>query len=464
MPPRKYTIHDLKALAQKKGGDCLSKEYLNSKQRLRWICSLGHKWEALRDNVARGKWCPVCANLEKGSYHRLDMEELRFIAAERGGKCISKEYKNSKFKYIWKCKNGHKWKATFSNIRSGKWCPECSRGYAERLCREYFEKSFLEKFPNQRPDWLKSPEGTALELDGYNEKLGIAFEHQGMHHYDLSTHFITESKVLKRRIAVDQFKCSRTEQAGVILIQVPALGYKLQEGDLGEFLFQEFKRLKLNYSVDPRTVEVNWDSVYGKDLRKDLEEIIRLRGGKLLSKSLIGRHSILEIQCSEKHKWQTKIPYIRNGRWCPVCGIEKNKLAMSDSIENMKKLAEIRGGKCLSIKYENGAKKLKWECKLGHVWCAIPSNIKKGHWCPLCGIEAKKNKLKSPISEMIAAASRNNGYCLSKEYINDRSKLVWKCAQGHTWEATAGAVKGSKNRKGTWCPVCSRSKIQGSKK
>ncbi|PKM92484.1 MAG: hypothetical protein CVU81_00175, partial [Euryarchaeota archaeon HGW-Euryarchaeota-1] len=47
------------------------------------------------------------------------------------------------------------------------------------------------------------------------------------------------------------------------------------------------------------------------------------------------------------------------------------------------------GGKCLSTKYINANTKLKWQCKEGHRWEAIPSSIKKGSWCPVC---ARKNK------------------------------------------------------------------------
>ena len=53
-------------------------------------------------------------------------------------------------------------------------------------------------------------------------------------------------------------------------------------------------------------------------------------------------------------------------------------------IEDMQKLAISRSGRCLSKNYINTNTKLKWQCKKGHIWEAIPSNIKKGTWCPKC--------------------------------------------------------------------------------
>ena len=50
----------------------------------------------------------------------------------------------------------------------------------------------------------------------------------------------------------------------------------------------------------------------------------------------------------------------------------------------MRKLAIERGGKCLSTKYTSNKTKLRWQCKKGHEWEAIPHNIKQGHRCPKC--------------------------------------------------------------------------------
>jgi hypothetical protein len=59
------------------------------------------------------------------------------------------------------------------------------------------------------------------------------------------------------------------------------------------------------------------------------------------------------------------------------------------TIEDMQKLAEERGGKCLSEEYDGVSSKLEWQCKYGHTWKALPSNVMRGTWCPYCAGKKK---------------------------------------------------------------------------
>ena len=51
---------------------------------------------------------------------------MHTIAKDKGGKCLSKEYKNNSTNLEWMCSEGHRWKATAANIKRGKWCRKCS--------------------------------------------------------------------------------------------------------------------------------------------------------------------------------------------------------------------------------------------------------------------------------------------------------------------------------------------------
>jgi hypothetical protein len=58
---RKYSIEDIQALANKRGGKCLSTKYTNCKIKLKFCCKEGHIWEARADAILyTNKWCPVC--------------------------------------------------------------------------------------------------------------------------------------------------------------------------------------------------------------------------------------------------------------------------------------------------------------------------------------------------------------------------------------------------------------------
>lgn len=55
----------LQEFAVKKGGKCLTTEYIGSKELILWQCHAGHMWERLWYNVNSGEWCPICKKIEK---------------------------------------------------------------------------------------------------------------------------------------------------------------------------------------------------------------------------------------------------------------------------------------------------------------------------------------------------------------------------------------------------------------
>ncbi len=63
------------------------------------------------------------------------------------------------------------------------------------------------------------------------------------------------------------------------------------------------------------------------------------------------------------------------------------------NIENAKKIAESRGGKCLSNTYKNAKEKLTWNCSKNHTWMAIyDSVVNKNSWCPKCHFEHQEKR------------------------------------------------------------------------
>ena len=122
------------------------------------------------------------------------------------------------------------------------------------------------------------------------------------------------------------------------------------------------------------------------------------------------------------------------------------------TIEEIRSIAEERGGKCLSDAYVNANRKLLWECTEGHQWEAKPNSIKIGTWCQACARELTKGTIK----EMQRIARKRGGKCLSDTYVNNQTKLLWECAAGHQWEAIPNSIKS-----GTWCTHCARMDRKG---
>jgi len=121
----RYNMEDMQFYAALKGGRCLSKEYVNSNTKLEWQCGKGHRWEADIRIIKQGGWCRACLK-----YNRNEeiMQELQEVALDRGGKCLSTEYRDWHGKLTWQCGKGHEWEAKALHIKNGNsWCPHCSR-------------------------------------------------------------------------------------------------------------------------------------------------------------------------------------------------------------------------------------------------------------------------------------------------------------------------------------------------
>lgn len=154
--------------------------------------------------------------------------------------------------------------------------------------------------------------------------------------------------------------------------------------------------------------------------------------------------SYLIWTCENNHTWKAQYSKVQQGRWCAKC-IYESKLPLK--IKELIKIAEQRGGKYLSDKYIGYETKLEFMCKNNHKWFSTPHSIKSGKWCIKCaGLE----KLNIQIAQELATSK--DGICLSSEYTNSNSNLLWQCHLGHQWEAPLSRIKNLK----TWCPCCRR--------
>lgn len=158
-----------------------------------------------------------------------------------------------------------------------------------------------------------------------------------------------------------------------------------------------------------------------------VKKFVEDKGGILLSKEYIGAHQKLEIQCKNKHIWKVRIDKLKNNNLCVFC---TDRLKKKHGIEECVKIAKQRNGKCLSLKYINSKTKYLWECEQKHQWLAIFENVLNGAWCFECaGLK------KHTIEDCCNLAKQRNGKCLSKSYKNNKSNVLWECELGHCWEA-----------------------------
>lgn len=351
---------------------------------------------------------------------------------------FSRISKRKKKKIHWRCGEGHEWKSEPAAVKhSGQWCPTCSSGLGERFCRGMFEAIFSEAFPKARPDWLRNSRGNLMELDGYCEKLGLAFEYHGIQHYKTTTFFHRKSP-LEKRIQDDVEKTSLCKRNGVTLFEIP---HTVERSLLQQFVYEKCTDLGVFIKQIP-PINLAKIAYYPKRRLAEMQIFATARGGECLATHYVTMTTPVTWRCSQGHTWDCEFHYIKNkGQWCPECAGNK-KLTLSD----VQALAQQRGGECLAAQYKSTSEPLLFRCAKGHEWKVRSTDIKHKHsWCPHC---AGLVRLTLEVAQSVAI--ERGGKCLSEEYVNSKSPLSWRCKKGHVWNNSLSGVRNQKQ----WCPYC----------
>ena len=177
----------------------------------------------------------------------------------------------------------------------------------------------------------------------------------------------------------------------------------------------------------------------------DMHELAISRGGVCTSIEYKNSQTKLGWKCSQGHEWKANPNKVQQGRWCPECAKKTNGAYRKHSLKHFQDFATKRGGKCLTKFYENSAALMSWTCEKGHSWEASGANIiYNKSWCPFCaGVK------RHTIEKFKQLAKERSGECLSSEYINRNTPLLWRCKESHEWRS-----KPSEILSGCWCPQC----------
>lgn len=272
---KKLSLEYAKDMANTKNGKCLSDAYFDSTKKLVWECSNNHIWSATLSSINRGSWCPVCSrkktpkftidmirnfaknkngecisekiyyttdilqwkcekghiwkaafsDIKRGGWcplcsidknRKFNIEYCNYIASEYFGKCLSTKYKNTKTKMNWRCELGHVWQATLGNIKdNNSWCPECCQSYGESKFKEELEAITGYKFTKIRPNWLLNDNNNKMEIDGFNPELKMGFEYQGRQHFEFIPLWHKTQEAFEKQIKSDELKYKILNDLGI---------------------------------------------------------------------------------------------------------------------------------------------------------------------------------------------------------------------------------------------------------
>lgn len=437
----RLTISDFQLQAKKNNWELLSNTYSGKTELLKFRClkclnEFTHMSSYLRGNK-KTKNCPYCSPLRKKT-----IEEIKKNAEKRGIECLSNEYHGIVNKLKWRCKYNHEWQASPNDIfNSNSGCPECKRFKTEAKIKHVFE-SYFEGFKFPKKSKIKTDFGFNIELDGFNEELSIAFEYNGVQHYEYSSYFHQNKperfEAQKQR---DEVKIQYCINNKISLVIIP---YFISDDiDLAEHIIKSL----------PSKVEKNKDKIikilinYGRDSDelKPIRDKLASIEMKLLSNTYSGVNDKNQlIKCLKcNHEYITSHNLIKRMVTCRNCASNK-----TFTIPDLKKIAENNNIILVSTEYRPQSK-VEWQCKNGHKWKASPTAIKgtksrKGTNCPIC---FGKNKI--TLEDVKNLALSRGHICLSKVIESRDSILKFEChkkeGEIHIWNTSYNSYKNSRN-------------------
>lgn len=369
------------------GGECLSNNYKNSSEKLRFRCAEGHEWEATGTSILHyetwckrcsvtstdwipelletvekkngkllgeipehqygkttfecdkghvfettvfqiiGKktWCPDCARKDRADNHRLGIEKAREAAEARGGKCLTDEYTTIKGKALWECSEGHQWEAEFGRVIYGQWCPHCA--VIEKRGRKTGQREHRKL--------------TIEDCQGFAERKGGKL--------------ITETYIHKRFPMT--WECKRGHRFEVSLHAAERREHFCEE-------CREIERLE--------------------EALENCRAFAETRGGKCLSKEYVSSTAKLEWECIKGHRFKKTALEATYDPFCGRCAKEQQTLERGE--RKLRELAESFNGQWVESDYRGSLAKYKFVCENGNSFEARPSYA-KANWHRLCGCE-----------------------------------------------------------------------------
>jgi len=208
-----------------------------------------------------GEFCPNC----RENMHKSKMfSKYRKIGDRKYALLLSNEddYQNNTTELVWQCKICNQYfDKSFKNLRKiiGLACPDCNgkiNDYIrERFCKRMLEEILNVKFTRHKKfPWLISIKGYPLHLDGYNDSLNLAFEHNGIQHYEYIPFFhssLRDFEMLKINDKLKIEKCNLHEKK---LIVIP---YWIRFSEMENYLKGRLEELGIPYTKLP----INWKNI-----------------------------------------------------------------------------------------------------------------------------------------------------------------------------------------------------------
>jgi translation initiation factor IF-1 len=427
----------------------------NSNRKLRWRCSLGHEWEATVFGRTRppGNGCPYCGNRKVLEGFNDIATTHPHIAAQASGWDPTTVITGSGQMKEWRCEHGHEWNATPSHRIKGAGCLVC-------LNRQV--------------------------LEGFND---LATTHPALaaqaHKWDPST-VVSGSKA--RRL----WQCDRGHEWEAQVSErvrrntgCPQCANRPVAMRHSSLVVEHPEVAAQAAGWDPSTVTSGssairlWRCSEGHEWKARVSHRTRGTGCPVCTKRRIikgvndlatthpalaaqavgwdpttigsGTPQRLRWRCAQGHEWISRADVRANGSGCPFCSHYKLWPGFNDLATTNPDLAAQAFGWDPTTCMAGSNVKRHWRCELGHEWDAIVASRASGNNCAICSgrnLLAGFNDLATRYPEL---AKEADGWDPQTVVSGSKKKLAWRCAEGHSWDAT---VASRTRTKGAGCPTC----------
>lgn len=467
-----------------------------------WKCEQNHEWLSIINSRFKGSGCPKCYALIRG-------EKVRRAALRRSGSLadtypeIAQQWHPSKNRDLkpenftagsgkkiwWICSRNHSWQVTIEERTRGHGCPYCSPQTSKLELRFYTElKAVLgdvrwrAKVDGLECDILLSEYDYAVELDGYPW-------HSGHEERDRQK----EARLLRAGVRVLRIRDSRLP-----MISGANISYDKQEvGDEKSIgvLMQAMSTLKANLALTKDDESKITQYLRKKEFCNDIEYkkmVVALPGPPFedsvanlyprlmeewdadqnapLTPQMFypGSHYHAYWKCKRGHEWRAVLKDRVAGHSCPYCS---SRLVGKDNnlaIKNPHLAKQWHPTKNLDLLAKDVMPRSNrivwWACERGHEWRAPINNRNSSTnptGCPHCaGLRVSLNYNLAKVYPDLAKEwhpNKNGNLTPSEVLPGGKTKVWWRCENGHEWEASIGnRAKPHGNRlKGSSCPKCS---------
>jgi hypothetical protein len=309
-------LHEAAAAA---GTECLDQVWHGVSARYRFRCAHGHEWTSTVSREIALKEPYGCLSWNRPERRRRPqgLKTLQRIAAGRRGECLTHDYAGIDAPYRFRCKHGHVWEASGTDVIGGSWCDLCA---CEARGMSKCEIDGLRRL--RQAAAARGGTCTSTRFD----KLASLFAFRCVegHEWESSGASIVNGTWCRRCAARAKHRAAN----GLERLRAIA------EAHGGECLATAYgigtdrypMRCAKGHEWSPTAEGVlmgRWCQRCKHDAKRlDIETAraaARERGSECLSETYVNNETRLDWLCHRGHRWQAVYASVRKGTWCPQC-------------------------------------------------------------------------------------------------------------------------------------------------